>query len=128
MFTRIAQRSIIFPSHHAFYQAHPLPQMHNLALNQQFCILRRWSQIRAIERSCNVTQLPESLARNRCNWQGRRGIEDRGNGTTVKITSRIAQVTRDFEGECAAANVAIGFGDRGGERLEVRVDYSIEEL
>ena len=90
MFTCIAQRSIVFPSHHTPDHPHPLPQMYNLALNQQLCTLRRWSQIRAVERSRDIAGLPEALSRNGRNCHRRCGIEDRGHGTTVKSSGRIA--------------------------------------
>jgi|SRR5579871_4668753 len=108
MLTCITHRPIIFSFHHSLYQSHPLSQMYNFTLNQQFCMLRRWSQIRAVQCSCDVTGLPEARACDRRNCNGRRNIEDRSYGTSVETAGCIAQGTRDFEGECAAANVGIG--------------------
>ena len=128
MLTRIANHAITLPAHDALQLAHGLTQMHDLALDEQDGALWRGAQVGAVQRARHMARIPEPFARDGRDGHGGAHVEDEGDGAAVQVAARVAQRPVDGQLEGCVADVAVGWGQRGGHDFQVIADRGVEVL
>ncbi|KGQ09276.1 hypothetical protein BBAD15_g5375 [Beauveria bassiana D1-5] len=120
------QNGTIRPSsQRAAQHGQPLPDRHNLALDNALCADGRGPQVRDVEAARDAHEAPVARPADEGERHGRGPVKERGNGAAVHVVAGVVVALGDGEGE---EDGRVRRGGVDGEELDVGRDAALPVL